>query len=132
MLPSIWPGDVLLVQQAEFADLQCGGMLLYACHGGFVLHRIVEKKADAVITRGDAFAEDDEPVLPFQVLGKLAIIERGRARIVPKEKLNCPQRILRFAIRHCPPFLAFVLRLNSLRLRISGRKTRAGYVEFSV
>jgi hypothetical protein len=119
MLPSVWPGDILLIHLAEFSGLRTGDLLFYARNGGFVVHRVVGKNVDAVITRGDALAQDDDPVAPSRVLGKVAVIERGRARFVPKEKLTSAQRLLRSLICRYDGFRVLLLRLNALRLRFN-------------
>ena len=119
MLPSVWPGDILLIHRAEFSGLCTGDLLFYARDGGFVVHRVVGKNVDAAITRGDASVRDDDPVAPSRVLGKVALIERGRSRFAPKEELTCAQRLLRSLICRYDWFRALLLHLNALRLRFN-------------
>jgi signal peptidase I len=117
MLPSIWPGDVLLIRRAAPADMEPGGLVLYARNGGFVVHRIVRKNGDMLTTRGDALREDDEPVPFSQALGKVAMIERSGAQFAPREKLKRPDRLLSLLMAYFAPLKAFALHLNSLRLK---------------
>jgi hypothetical protein len=117
MLPSVWPGDLFLIRLAAFADLHTGQLLFYAAENGLVIHRIVEKNANRVITRGDSLPHDDAPVSPSQVLGTVALIQRGRVRFIPKGDLNCTQKLLRTLIRRSTWFRSFLLRLNALRLK---------------
>jgi hypothetical protein len=117
MLPSIWPGDVLLIRRAAPADMEPGGLVLCARKGGFVVHRIVRKDEDMLTTRGDALREDDEPVPFNQALGKVAMIERGGAQFAPREKLKLPDRLLSLLMAYFAPLKAFALHLNSLRLK---------------
>lgn len=118
MLPSIWPGDVLLVRRAAPADMSPGDLILYAREGDFLVHRIVKKGEDTFTTRGDSLRVNDEPVPFSQALGKVAMIERSGAQFAPKEKLEGPARFLSWLMRYCAPFKAFALRLNSLRRKL--------------
>jgi signal peptidase I len=118
MLPSIWPGDVLLIRRAAPADMEPGDLVLYAREGGFIAHRIVGKYGDKLTTRGDALRVDDDPIPFSQVLGKIAMIERSGAQFAPKEQLKGPARLLSLAMRYFNPLKALALRLNSLRLKL--------------
>src|ERR1017187_7221058 len=118
MLPSIWPGDVLLILRTPPADIEPGDVVLYAREGGFLAHRIVKKEKDTFTTRGDSLRADDEPVSFRQVLGKIAIIERSGVHFVPKNKLRGPARLLSLLMRYFNPLKTLTLRLNSLRLKL--------------
>ena len=118
MLPSIWPGDVLLIRRADPANMELGDLVLYAREKSFVVHRIVRKYGDRLVTRGDALCVDDEPV-PFSVvLGKVAMIERRGAQLIPKNKLQGPAEFLSLLVRHFDMLKGLALRLNSLRLKL--------------
>jgi len=119
MLPVIWPGDMLLVYRAPFADLECGDLLLHLGESKLGLHRIVEKTANSVTVRGDLFAKGSVCVPPSLALGKLALIQRGRSRIAPKRELSPVQKVLLLFVRRCKPLRAVMVRLNSLRLLLT-------------
>jgi hypothetical protein len=87
MLPSIWPGDLLEVQQQAVSEVAPGNVVLCERHGGFLAHRVVGKvagpKGALLITRGDALRTPDPPVSPEDLLGRVTAILRGGRRIEP-------------------------------------------------
>jgi signal peptidase I len=87
MLPSIRPGDVLEVQRQSVADISRGDVVLFARHGSFAAHRVVEKTGGAdrafLVTQGDALRTTDSPVSPEELLGRVTAILRGGRRLDP-------------------------------------------------
>lgn len=77
MLPSVWPGDVLTVRRRSPAELLAGGIVLCYRNGGFVAHRLVGKRGDHLVTRGDAHTFEDTPFRSEDVLGEVVGIQRG-------------------------------------------------------
>lgn len=80
MEPQYPPGTLVVVQPAEAEDINLGDVITYQLESGkaqVVTHRVVGVGADAdgtpvFITRGDANdADDADPVLPVQIVGKL-------------------------------------------------------------
>jgi hypothetical protein len=88
MLSSIWPGDILEVHRQSVAEISPGEVVLYARHGDFAAHRVVEKvggpERTLLITRGDRLCETDPPVSPEELLGRVTAILRGGRRIDPR------------------------------------------------
>ncbi|MGD0497259.1 MAG: S24/S26 family peptidase [Bryobacteraceae bacterium] len=127
MLPSVWPGDILVIDRAEIARIRPGDLVLCARPGGFMVHRAILNGRDALITRGDAHGADDPPVSPAQVLGRVVAIRRGRTRFTPRRTLSRTQKLLSFLIFRFARFKTLLLRLNALRLRFGrsqiGRET---------
>jgi hypothetical protein len=121
MLPVIWPGDLLLIHRVRFQDLNCGDLVLHSTSGNTLgLHRVIERHAHSIKVRGDFLASGGDSVSPEEALGRLAQIQRGSVRLVPKGELTWAQRVLRHSIRRCPPFRNLMLKLNSARLRLAG------------
>src|ERR1035441_180619 len=119
MLPSIWPGDVLLIRRTPLAEMGLGDLILYASDSGFIVHRIVKKDADTFTTRGDSLRVDDQPVPFSRVLGKIAIIERNGVSFAPKDKLRGIEKILSLLIGYFTPLKVLAFRLNALRLKVA-------------
>src|ERR1700691_598157 len=69
MLPSVWPGDILTVRRRTTTDLLPGQIVLCYRNQGFVAHRLVDKRSDCIITRGDALSHEDRPFQNDEVLG---------------------------------------------------------------
>lgn len=82
MLPSVWSGDVLTIRRRSPAELLPGRIVLCYRNGAFVAHRLVGKRGDDLITRGDSHAFADAPFSSDDVLGEVVSIRRGN-RSVP-------------------------------------------------
>ncbi len=80
MLPSLWPGDVLLVRQCACSEILPGQIVQYVRDGQFITHRLAGYRGGHLVMRGDRNAYDDTPVTEGQILGRVVSIERhGRA-----------------------------------------------------
>ncbi len=76
MSPLIADGDTVILWQ--IARIRVGDVVLLRSPSGLpMLHRVVRKMKDSVVTRGDACLEDDEPVPFASVVGR-AIRVSGR------------------------------------------------------
>jgi hypothetical protein len=79
MLPSVWPGDVLTVRRRSVAELLPGSIVLCYRNRGFVAHRLVGKRVDTLITRGDSLPGADPPFRDTELLGEVvSILRNGR------------------------------------------------------
>jgi signal peptidase I len=77
MLPSIWPGDVITVRRQCASELLPGRIVLCYRKQAFFAHRLVGKRNDRFITRGDSLSYDDPPFRDVEVLGAVVSILRG-------------------------------------------------------
>ncbi|HEY1206197.1 MAG: S26 family signal peptidase [Bryobacteraceae bacterium] len=116
MLPALWPGDVVDIRAVPFAELLPGEIAVFHRDSRVWAHRVVENNGAALLTRGDAVPQDDPPVLPEHLMGRVVSIQRGRSRIVPAAALTRFQRLLRFLLYRSDFFRAVVLRLHALRI----------------
>jgi hypothetical protein len=86
MLPTLWPGESVLVVPTGDAVLRPGLVVLIAHDRRFVVHRVVTRITAAgvptmLVTRGDASREVDAPVPVAEVLGLVVAVHRfGRDR----------------------------------------------------
>ncbi len=86
MLPSIWPGDILEIHRVAPPDIFKGDVVVFTRENRLIAHRVVQRRniGDSfLITRGDRSENADSPVLPHELLGKVAVIRRGRRQIAP-------------------------------------------------
>jgi signal peptidase I len=83
MLPAVWPGDVLTIRRRSPAELLPGRILLCYRDQGFVAHRMVGKRGDRLITRGDSHLREDAPFSNEEVLGEVVSILRNGHLIDP-------------------------------------------------
>jgi hypothetical protein len=125
MLPSIWPGDILSIHRVEQGDLKAGELVLFTTEeDGFVVHRVVTKSGDALITRGDFLDSDDVPISPTQVLGRVVAVRRCGFRLSPPGEMGRRQRLFRFLLRRFQLFRVFLLRLSGFLQKLSRAQNR--------
>jgi len=94
MLPSIWPGDTLLVQQVESSEIAEGEIILFRRERRLFAHRIVRSDRSDVLTRGDSMAAADPPVDSDEVLGRVVSIVRNGKRFQPRTSLRVRERVI--------------------------------------
>lgn len=90
MVPSILPGDLVLIQRASLREIVPGEVVLFLQKGRLFVHRVVDRKAAAtadgaeethLITRGDRLRHNDPPVSSGELLGRLVSIERDDRKV---------------------------------------------------
>ena len=78
MLPSISPGDLLLVVQCPAESMQPGDVVVFTHRTRVFAHRLVEKRRDpagfAFVTRGDSNWHNDPPSRDDQLIGKVVAV----------------------------------------------------------
>jgi signal peptidase I len=98
MLPSVWPGDVLLIRRQDIGETSPGDIVLFTRGGGLVAHRVVLRKGDRertlVITRGDALSALDSPITAADLLGKVCRIRRAGQWFEPRTRLSFSGRLM--------------------------------------
>jgi SOS-response transcriptional repressor LexA len=76
MLPTLWPGDLVMIEHKSLSEILPGDVVLYQRDGRFFLHRLESVRMDhsgvLIMIRGDAMPQHDPPVSPDQLLGVLA------------------------------------------------------------
>lgn len=79
MLPSVWPGDILTVNQCNAADVILGRVVLCYRNQELVAHRLVGKRDNLLVTRGDSLLRDDPPFQNDELVGEVvSILRNGR------------------------------------------------------
>jgi signal peptidase I len=90
MVPSILPGDLVSIHQANLRDISPGDIVLFLQKGRLIVHRVVDRKVAAIadspaesclITRGDRVRHDDPPVSSPELLGRVVSIERDNRKV---------------------------------------------------
>lgn len=113
MLPTIWPGDVLLIASRHEDQFACGDLVLVKRQGGIVIHRLVGKDGAQWITRGDAMPQNDPAVSPGDVLGGVSEIHRGRRVILTTRGHQPLRRVLGGMLCHSKLFRTIALRAHA-------------------
>lgn len=103
MLPSIWPGETLVVERVEPDQVRIGDMVLVGREGRLCAHRVIGTAGDSQnpqwITQGDALPVPDCPVAGSELLGRVAsVIRAGKCVAVPTE-LSMPAKVAARIVR---------------------------------
>lgn len=103
MLPSVWPGDTLLVERANSSAVSEGDIVLFGRDRRLFAHRVVAKRGQAgdsqVVTRGDAMLATDSPVSDDELLGRVSFILRDGKCIEPSRSLGFSERAVAALVR---------------------------------
>jgi signal peptidase I len=125
MLPSLWPGDVLRIEN-DGPEISPGEIVLAEREGRFFVHRLVrrtEREGSVYwITRGDSMPSDDRAVATSDVLGRVSAVERRNVLIFPCRKVSQLRHLLAWTLCHCGLVRRIALRVHATRIR---RETKA-------
>jgi hypothetical protein len=104
MVPTLWPGDTLVIEPAESSAVCPGDIVLFTRHQRFFAHRVMGKSSPdrGIRTRGDAMAQMDAPVSNPELLGRVVSIERRGKSIAPSRELNVASRSVAAMVRRAP------------------------------
>ena len=118
MLPSLWPGDLLLISRREVDQILPGDIVLFARSGRLIIHRVVirtvECESTHLTTRGDAVAAEDLRLAASEVLGRVSFILRGRHWIEPSRQLSFGARVFARLVCHSTRVASVLVRLRML------------------
>jgi hypothetical protein len=115
MLPSIWPGDVLHIENKLDEEIAPGDIVLVARDGRFFVHRLTEKRDFRWITRGDSLPQNDPPVGKTEILGKVSAIQRWSGLIVPNPRISPLVRTLAWMLCCSDSLRNIAVRIHSVR-----------------
>jgi len=104
MLPSVWPGDTLVVERVTPDQVRAGAVVLVGRNGRLCAHRVVSvaegSGSPRWITQGDANSAPDQPVSEGELLGRVSyLIRAGRLVPVPTELSMVDQLIAKVVRR---------------------------------
>ena len=77
MLPSLWPGDVLVIRSAQASACSCGDLVLFRREERFFVHRVLDVSSTGVLTRGDSLPAPDPLVTTDELLGRVISVSRN-------------------------------------------------------
>jgi signal peptidase I len=100
MLPTIWPGDIILIEGSACDRLARGDVVLIKREESIVVHRLINTDYPQWSTRGDAMPQNDPPVRPGDVLGRVREIHRGTRVIIANGQVRPHQRMLAWILCH--------------------------------
>jgi len=91
MIPTIWPGETVVVEPVRTSQLEIGEILLTEWQGALRAHRVVDKSKNSAVrtwtTKGDAMRVNDSPVREKDILGRVSHVLRGGERMaIPRQR----------------------------------------------
>jgi signal peptidase I len=103
MLPSVWPGDTLVIERVTADQVRVGDVMLVGRDGRLCAHRVVSVAESCGgprwITQGDANSAPDRPVSEEELLGRVDyVIRAGKLVPVPAE-LSVVDRLIAKIVR---------------------------------
>jgi signal peptidase I len=123
MLPTILPGDELLVRRASLAELAPGDLVLFHRNRRWFAHRVRHIQSNGrqlcLIARGDALTKDDPLVFPEDLLGRVThSVRYSEPRPIAGHQ-PAFARIVGMAIRHVPHVAGLYVRCVRLCTRLA-------------
>jgi signal peptidase len=83
MWPNLKQGDMVFIKGVSSKDeINVGDIVVYKNPMGFTIHRVIQKNASTIITKGDANNVDDAPVKYEDLVGK-TLTYRGNTLRIP-------------------------------------------------
>lgn len=97
-MPALNPGDVISIQKAAIEEICIGEIVAFSRDGRLFAHRVVEEIGSVdellLITRGDRLPQNDPPITPPELLGRITGVERNGRRIDPNKPLGPVKRAI--------------------------------------
>lgn len=123
MLPTVWPGDTLVVDRASSDAVAKGDIVLFARDRRLCAHRVAKKipQDSTLLTRGDAMPQADPPLSHRDLLGKVSFILRNGECIEPRRELSLAQRAIAGLVRHSDLAARVVVGVHGLRRTLPGQ-----------
>jgi signal peptidase I len=119
MLPSVWPGDTLVVESVSSEHVSEGDIVLFGRDRRLFAHRVVPATNDAqdrgILTRGDAMPQPDAPVSANELLGRVTHIERNGKCIEPSKSLRFSERAVAALVRRSDVAARVVVGVHGMR-----------------
>jgi signal peptidase I len=124
MLPTILPGDVLVVRNEHLREIRLGEVVLYSRDGRFFAHRTIRKiekdNLTCLLTRGDSLPEADLPVAESELRGRVTALIRGSKTVAIKKERGTWNRFLSWELQRSNVAVSCLLRTHSLGARFAG------------
>jgi signal peptidase I len=123
MLPTIWPGDTLVVEHVSPDQVRVGDVVVVGRDGKLCGHRVISIAGDCEnrrwITQGDALPLADRPVMENALLGRVGYLIRAgvirkRKRIAVPAELGGAAKLIAKVFRHSALAARTVLYLHRL------------------
>jgi hypothetical protein len=111
MVPVLWPGDLLTVRSCSPYELERDSIVVFRQDQQLVVHRLIHRIGDEIVTRGDARRRLDKPVEPSQIVGRVEIVMRNGRRVDSRDSLW--KQVVAVCLRRSEWCTWFFLRFSS-------------------
>jgi len=111
MVPALWPGDLVTVKSCDPAQLGRDSIVVFRQNQRLIVHRLMHREGDRIVTRGDARPRLDEPVAAAEIVGCVESVTRNGRTIDPR--LALWQKAIAWALRRSEWCTWFFLRLSA-------------------
>ncbi|MGA8762197.1 MAG: S24/S26 family peptidase [Candidatus Sulfotelmatobacter sp.] len=102
MLPTVWPGDTLVVERVHGGEVRLGDIVLAGREGRFCAHRVVATAGSHPtrqwITQGDGMPAPDAPMAESDLLGRVVYLIRA-GRLLEAPAMSAVHRLVARAVR---------------------------------
>jgi hypothetical protein len=124
MLPTIWPGDTLVVERVDPGSLTEGDIVLIGRGHRLFAHRLITKSVakSGVLTRGDAMTAPDPRAKEKEVLGKVSFILRDGRCFEPRRTLKPSERAVAALVQRSEIAARLVVCVHDLRQSKAGQE----------
>lgn len=125
MLPTIWPGDTLVVERVSGDQVRVGDIVLVGRKGRLCAHRLVATASSAEtrqwITQGDAMSVPDPAVAESELLGRVSYLIRAGRLLEAPVKLSVAERWLAKVVQRSVPAARVLVYLHQKRQTLRER-----------
>jgi signal peptidase I len=128
MVPALWPGDIITVRSCDPQEVGPDSIIVFRQNQRLIVHRLMHREGDRIVTRGDASPGVDEPITAAEIVGCVDTITRNGRPVDPR--LDLWQRTIASILRRSEWFTWFFLRLGS-RIRRFGVAAAAQHLSIS-
>jgi hypothetical protein len=98
MLPSVWPGDTLVILRRNMQEVAVGDIVLYCREARLFAHRVISGAdslgKSSVGVQGDALPAPADLVLRSEILGTVSQIIRNGKCIKPSSRPKYHERLI--------------------------------------
>lgn len=122
MLPTIWPGDALIIDALNDGPVGVGQIVVFGRDGRLFIHRVVSEDVASspatIQTRGDAMPQSDPPISTTALLGKVRTIVRNRCEIEAVANMKLPHRFVAACARNWEFAARFIIAAKCLQQKL--------------
>lgn len=111
MVPALWPGDLLMVRSCCPSEVTPDSIIVFRQDQRLIVHRLIHRTGNEIITRGDARPQLDKAIESSQVVGRVELVMRNGRLVEPRDSLW--RRLVAVCLRRSEWCTRFFLRFSS-------------------